>query len=72
MVEFSNARLENGKLKTYDTVEVEQSKLTSDCWLIQFRGLEACESCDLKGTDECGGGETLKRLKNIKASERRK
>jgi len=34
---------------------VNSSHLTSECWLVQFRGLSYCETCDLKDTDDCGG-----------------
>jgi hypothetical protein len=61
---YKEGYLENGELKFKNEVEIDQSKLNSDCWLIQFQGLNACEKCEYKGTDECGGGETLKRLNN--------
>ena len=48
------------KVKTID-----QSKLTSDCWLIQIYGIEACKTCEVRGTDECGGKEILKRIKEV-------
>jgi len=48
---------------------VKQNDLTSDCWLLQFEGFEACAKCKLfpfnpkskklRKTSECGGGETL-------------
>ena len=68
----SDAKLVDGKMVLVNTIEVEQSKLTADCWLIQFRGLGACTSCQCfnaktgkvktRGPNTCGGGETLKRL----------
>lgn len=45
------------KIKT-----MKQSDLTSDCWLVQMWGLDSCKDCEVRGTDECGGGESLKRL----------
>ena len=36
-----------------------QSELTGDCWLVQFEGLAACETCPSRGTPECGGGKSL-------------
>lgn len=45
-----------------DTKEIDQSTLTSDCWLIQFNGLIACKSCEAFGTKDCGGGKTLRNL----------
>ena len=59
---YKEGYLENGELKFKNEKEIEQSTLTSDCWLIQFKGLMACNTCELKDTDECGGGDTLKRL----------
>ena len=49
---------------------VKQSELTADCFLIQMFGLESCETCEVKDTDECGGGGTLKKLKNEKRSSK--
>ena len=43
-------------------VAVNQNKLTSECWLIQFTGIEACENCQYKGKHECGGKAILKRI----------
>lgn len=53
---------ENGTL--YDSKVIDQSTLTSDCWLVQFDGLIACKSCEAYGTDDCGGGDTLRKLNN--------
>ncbi len=61
-VRYSEAKLVNGKLVETNVKEINQSTLTSDCWLVQFNGLAACESCEIKNTGECGGGETLKRM----------
>lgn len=56
----------NGKVTLIK--EINQSELTSECWLIQMQGLYACESCDLLNTEECGGQEILKRI-NKKTKE---
>ena len=48
----------NGKIKV--NVELE---LTADCWPVQTHGLTACKTCEFKGTADCGGGATLKKLK---------
>ena len=48
------------------TVIVNQAELTSDCWLIQMQGIEACENCEFKDTTECGGKSILKRIANGK------
>ena len=57
---YAKAEIQNGEMILTEQKEIYQSKLTSDCWLIQFSGLEECETCEFKNTDECGGGETLK------------
>ena len=36
--------------------------LSSDCWLIQFSGLLACEACEAKNTADCDGGDMLANL----------
>ena len=69
-MEYKEGYLENGELKFKNVKQIDQNKLTSDCWLIQFRGLEACEDCDLKNTNQCGGGKTLKKF--IKQSKSKK
>ncbi|MFA5307431.1 MAG: hypothetical protein WC365_08340 [Candidatus Babeliales bacterium] len=48
---------------------IKQSNLTSNCWLVQMNGFEACADCQfytfnrktgkLKVTSQCGGGQTL-------------
>lgn len=63
--EYAKMGLKNGQLVKKESKMIDQSKLTSDCWLIQFNGLKECESCDLRNTDDCGGGLTLKLLKRI-------
>lgn len=55
--------------KDVKVTHVQQSSLTSDCWLIQFEGFEACARCEyfpfnpktgkLRKTSHCGGGQTL-------------
>jgi len=32
--------------------------------MIQIFGLEACKTCEFKNTEECGGKEIIKKLKN--------
>ena len=43
-------------------VTVNQSELTSECWMIQFQGIEACKRCEFKDTSDCGGKDILKRI----------
>jgi len=44
---------------------INQSELTSECWLIQIQGVAACKKCELFKTEECGGKEILKKLNKI-------
>jgi hypothetical protein len=48
------------------TVMVPQGAMTSECWLIQFRGHKACDDCEFVNTDECGGPEIRKTGMNEK------
>lgn len=52
----------DGRLVETEVKEIDQSSLTSDCWLIQFSGLSACESCECRNTEDCGGGQTLAKM----------
>lgn len=64
MFTYQTAHIESGKLVIDDTKQIDQSKMTSDCFLIQFDGLSACKTCEVKDTDECGGGATLASLRS--------
>jgi hypothetical protein len=44
---------------------VKQSDLTSECWSVQVWGLQYCEKCEFKDTDECGG----KRIREFAQNE---
>ena len=46
--------------------EINQNELTSECWLVQFQGFKACETCEVKDTEECGGSNIRKTKKNEK------
>jgi hypothetical protein len=36
--------------------EINQEDLTSECWLVQFYGLDYCKNrCELYKTQDCGG-----------------
>ena len=61
---YQEAEIKNNELVITQTKQIDQNKLTSDCWLIQFNGLSACESCEVRGTNDCGGSETLNKLIN--------
>ena len=59
---YQKAKIENGQIVITDTKIIDQSKLTSDCLLIQFNGLSACKHCPAKDTPDCGGQAIRKRL----------
>lgn len=59
---YQKARVENNKLVITESKEIDQSKLTSDCFLIQFDGLSACENCEALNTVDCGGQTIRKQL----------
>ncbi len=60
---YTKGEVRGGEIITKESKEIDQSQLTSDCWLIQFGGLDVCKTCEVRGTEDCGGGETLKRLR---------
>jgi hypothetical protein len=41
-------------------------KITSECWPVQFYGLQYCDNCEFKDTDECGGKQIIETGKNSK------
>lgn len=59
---YQKAEIVNGQLVITESKVIDQSKLTSDCWLIQFSGLSACENCECLNTPDCGGQDIRKRL----------
>jgi hypothetical protein len=59
---YQKAKVENGQLVITEIKVIDQSKLTNDCWLIQFDGLLACETCEVKDTPECGSQAIRKQL----------
>ena len=40
---------------TVTSYTIKHSELDSTCWQVLFRGLLACEECDLVHTEDCGG-----------------
>jgi hypothetical protein len=44
--------------------EVDQKKMTSECWGVQMWGTDYCKSCEFKGKRDCGGKNILKTGKN--------
>lgn len=66
-VTMNEAQLVDGQLVITHSITKKSSELTSECWQIQFKGLHACQSCELLDTDECGGIRIRKQLlKEIK------
>jgi hypothetical protein len=59
---FQKATVNNGQVTITESKVVDQSKLTSDCFLIQIEGIKACENCEFKDTKDCGGMKIRKRL----------
>ena len=57
MVEYWKIEEKDGKIEAKKEAEVEN--LTSDCWMVQFRGLDACAECEYFLKPNCGGGRTL-------------
>jgi len=46
--------------------QIKTSELTSECWGVQMWGLEKCNNCEFKDTDECGGQNIRKTGMNVK------
>lgn len=59
---YKKVHTENNKMVVDEEKEINQDGLTSECWLIQFDGLNACENCEFVNTDECGGKNIRKKL----------
>lgn len=53
-------------LKPVKAVTIDQASMTAECWSVQIKGLEACKSCELRDTDDCGGENIRKTGKNEK------
>lgn len=63
-MKYQKAKEVNGKLEIVSTKTIDQSSLSSECWIVQFEGLAACETCELKDTAECGGSAIRERGTN--------
>ncbi len=61
---YQKAKIVNDQIVITESKEIDQNKLTSDCWLIQFNGLSACKTCEALNTSDCGGQAIRKRLIN--------
>ena len=65
---YQKANIKNGKLVITESKKIDQGKLTSECWLIQFSGLEACKNCEYLNTKDCDGKNIRKKLLAIQIS----
>lgn len=54
-MKYSKIELKNGVAVETNVIEINQEHLSSECWMIQFNGRQACKDCDLADTGECGG-----------------
>lgn len=48
------------------TKQIDSSKFTGECWVVQIWGTSRCKYCRYFGTEDCGGQEILKTGKNEK------
>jgi hypothetical protein len=57
-------KVTNGQLTNAD--ETTDVNMTTECWIVQMHGIDACEPCPAKDTQDCNGqrirttGENLK------------
>lgn len=63
-MKISKTKIIAGKLITSEIKMIKQSELTSDCWLIQFWGLDACNDCEALNKRSCGGKKIRAKLLN--------
>ena len=49
-----------------ETIMIQQSDITAECWNVQLKGLWICKYCEFKDTPECSGKEIIKTGKNAK------
>lgn len=64
---YQKATVENGQIKILESKEIDQSKLTSECWMIQINGAEACKNCKYKNKPRVCGGMRLRELLGVPA-----
>ena len=46
--------------------QINQDKLTDECWAVQLQGFTTCLNCPFRDTGRCGGKEIVKTGKNSK------
>ena len=66
MMKYEKAEIVDGKIVIKKTRDIDQSKMTEECWEVQFNGLEYCSTCNYKDKDTCGGKNIRKKGKNKK------
>lgn len=60
---YGKAKIVNGKIEITDQKEIDQSTLTSDCFMIQINGAEACKTCEyLNKPRKCRGMKLREKL----------
>lgn len=60
---YQKAKVINGHVKITESIEVDQNKLTADCWMIQIEGAKACKKCKYRDQPHnCGGMAIRKKL----------
>jgi len=62
---YGKGEIKNGEFVITEEKEINQSKLTSDCWLIQFNGIKACDTCNFLNTYNYGGKNIRKKLLKV-------
>jgi hypothetical protein len=48
---------------------ISRAELSAECWFIQIWGASYCARCEFKDTEDCGGKEIRKTMKNEKGFE---
>lgn len=69
---YAKANVENGNVALSDVKEIDQSKLTSDCFLIQINGAKACETCECLNKPKMCGGMKIREQLGVPAPVTRK
>jgi len=52
---YGKGEVEGGEVKIKGERQITQAHMTAECWRIQFEGTRACETCEARDTEECGG-----------------
>jgi hypothetical protein len=57
---YQKMTVKNGQPEVVESKMIDQSSLTDECWIIQMDGPKACEKCEYRDTEDCGGKELRK------------